>query len=92
MEYSARVLYPELRPTRRYTGSYDTVKRFVQPLRAVRLQAERALLPFEAPPGQQSQIDWGGARVYFRHHSRSRSSDRCSRASSPTSPRRRRST
>jgi transposase len=67
VQYSARVLYQELRQTRGYTGSYDTVKRFVQPLRAVRLQAERALVRFETPPGQQSQIDWGQARVHFRH-------------------------
>jgi len=67
VEYSARILYQELRQRRGYTGSYDTVKRFVQPLRATRLQAERALLRFETPPGHQSQIDWGQARVAFRH-------------------------
>jgi transposase len=68
VQYSARVLYQELRPQARgYRGSYDTVKRFVQPLRAVRLQAERALVRFETPAGQQSQIDWGQARVHFRH-------------------------
>ncbi|MCW5891253.1 MAG: IS21 family transposase [bacterium] len=59
--------YQELRQQRGYGGSYDTVKRFVQPLRAVRLQAERALIRFETPPGHQSQIDWGQARVHFRH-------------------------
>jgi transposase len=31
----------------------------------VRLQAERALTRFETPPGLQSQIDGGEARVYF---------------------------
>jgi transposase len=67
VQYSARILYQELRQHRGYRGSYDTVKRFVQPLRAVRLQAERALTRFETPPGQQSQIDWGQARVWFRH-------------------------
>ena len=66
VEYSARILYQELRQQRGYTGSYDTVKLFVQPLRAVRIQAERALLRFETPPGHQSQIDWGQARVRFR--------------------------
>jgi len=64
--YSARILYQELRASRGYTGSYETVKRFVAPLREVQLQAERALLRFETPPGQQSQIDWGQARVPFR--------------------------
>ena len=67
VQYSARVLYQELRQHRSYRGSYDTVKRFMRPLRAVRLQAERALTRFETPPGQQSQIDWGQARVWFRH-------------------------
>ena len=37
------------------------------PLRALRLQAERAQIRFETPPGWQSQIDWGEAQVYFRH-------------------------
>jgi transposase len=66
VEYSARILYQELRQQRGYTGSYETVKLFVQPLRAVRVQAERALVRFETPPGHQSQIDWGQARVRFR--------------------------
>ncbi|HJR75369.1 MAG TPA: IS21 family transposase [Nitrospiraceae bacterium] len=64
--YSARILYQELRARRSYTGSYETVKRFVAPLREVQLQAERAFLRFETPPGQQSQIDWGQATVPFR--------------------------
>lgn len=63
VEYSARILYQELRQQRGYLGSYDTVKLFVQPLRAVRMQAERALIRFETPPGHQSQIDWGQARI-----------------------------
>ena len=66
VQYSARILYQELRASRGYTGSYETVKRFVAPLRAVQLQADRALLRFETPPGQQSQIDWGQATVPFR--------------------------
>lgn len=66
VQYSARILYQELRATRGYTGSYETVKRFVAPLREVQLQAERALMRFETPPGQQSQIDWGQATVPFR--------------------------
>lgn len=66
VQYSARILYQELRASRGYTGSYETVKRFVAPLREVSLQADRALLRFETPPGHQSQIDWGQARVSFR--------------------------
>lgn len=66
VQYSARILYQELRASLGYTGSYETVKRFVAPLCAVQLQADRALLRFETPPGQQSQIDWGQATVPFR--------------------------
>ncbi|HKA29308.1 MAG TPA: IS21 family transposase [Candidatus Binatia bacterium] len=63
--FSAQVLFQELRQ-RGYAGSYDTVKLFVQPLRAAELSAERAMVRFETPPGQQSQIDWGTATVPFR--------------------------
>lgn len=66
VNYSARILYQELRASRGYTGSYETIKRFVAPLREVQLQADRALIRFETPPGQQSQIDWGQATVPFR--------------------------
>lgn len=66
VNYSARILYQALRAGRGYTGSYETVKRAVAPLREVQLQADRALLRFETPPGQQSQIDWGQALVSFR--------------------------
>jgi len=66
VEYSAQILFQELRQ-RGYRGSYDTVKLFVQPLRAAQLSAERTLRRFETPPGQQSQIDWGSSRVHFRH-------------------------
>jgi len=65
VSYSARILYQELTRQRGYRGSYDTVKRFVQPLRAAQRAAECALTRFETPPGQQSQIDWGQARVHF---------------------------
>jgi transposase len=64
--YSARIVFQELRQ-QGYVGSYETVKRFVRPLRAAEQAAERATVRFETPPGQQSQIDWGQARVYFRH-------------------------
>ncbi len=66
VDYSAQILFQELRQ-RGYPGSYETVKLFVRPLRALRLAAERALSRFETPPGRQSQIDWGPARVPFRH-------------------------
>lgn len=63
VQYSARILFQELHRQQGYRGSYDTVKRFVQPLRAQRLQAERATVRFETEPGHQSQIDWGQAQV-----------------------------
>ena len=66
VQYSARILFQELRQARGYGGSYETVKRFVRPLRAVEQAAERATVRFETAPGQQSQIDWGQARIYFR--------------------------
>jgi transposase len=67
--YSAQILFQELR-AQGYGGSYDTVKLFVRPLRATCLAAERAMIRFETPPGQQSQIDWGQARVRFRQEAR----------------------
>lgn len=63
--YSARILYQELRASRGYRGSYETVKRFVAPLRVLATAAERSQIRFETPPAQQSQIDWGEAKVEF---------------------------
>jgi len=63
--HSAQVLYQEIRQ-RGYKGSYETVKRFVRPLRDALELAERATWRFETPPGHQSQIDWGSARVRLR--------------------------
>ena len=60
--YSAQVLFQELR-RRQYGGSYETVKRFVRPLREMQLHAAVTRTRFETPPGLQSQVDWGRARV-----------------------------
>jgi transposase len=65
VQYSARILFQELQ-RRQYAGSYETVRRFVQPLRAAATAAEGTQTRFETPPGQQSQIDWGQAQVVFR--------------------------
>ena len=62
--YSAQVLFQELRG-RQYEGSYETVKRFVRPLREMQLYAAVTRTRFETPPGLQSQIDWGQARVWL---------------------------
>ena len=69
VNYSAQVLFQEL-ARRGYRGSYETIKRFVKPLRETVTLAERAALRFETPPGQQSQIDWGSAKLQFRHQPR----------------------
>jgi transposase len=66
VDYSAQVLFQELTVQHGYTGSYDTVKRFVRPLRAAQDLAARATVRFETPPGLQSQIDWGQATIAFR--------------------------
>ena len=65
VRYSARILFQELRQ-QQYPGSYETIKRFVQPLRTAALAPEGTQTRFETPPGQQSQIDWGQAQVPFR--------------------------
>jgi hypothetical protein len=69
VRYSAQILYQELRQ-QGYRGSYQTVKRFVRPLRTARLLSEGTLTRFETPPGAQSQIDWGTATVRFRQQPR----------------------
>ena len=66
VRYSARILFQELCKQHGYTGSYETVKLFVRPLRAEEAVADLTQRRFETPPGAQSQIDWGQARVYFR--------------------------
>jgi transposase len=65
VEYSAQILYQELRQHRDYTGSYATVRRFVRPLREAACRADLTRTRFETAPGQQSQIDWGQARLWF---------------------------
>lgn len=67
VHYSARILYQELKANRGYQGSYETVKRFVAPLRELADSDTLTQTRFETAPGQQSQIDWGQARVPFRH-------------------------
>src|SRR5690606_31265822 len=65
--YSARVLYQELCRDRGFQGSYETVKRFVVPLRQQAVvAAQLCQRRFETEPGQQSQIDWGQTGIYLR--------------------------
>lgn len=65
--YSARILYQELKSQQGYSGSYETVKRFVAPLRELEGQDSLTQMRFETAPGDQSQVDWGQVRVPFRH-------------------------
>jgi transposase len=65
VQYSARILFQELRQ-QQYAGSYETVKRFVQPRRTAAGALAGTQTRFETAPGQQSQIDWGQAQVLFR--------------------------
>lgn len=69
VRYSAQILFQELRQ-QGYRGSYNTVKRFVRPLRTARLLADGTVTRFETPPGVQSQIDWGTVTVRFRQQPR----------------------
>ncbi|TAK84439.1 MAG: IS21 family transposase [Betaproteobacteria bacterium] len=66
VNYSARILYQELRSRRGYRGSYETVKRFVAPLREAGRAEELCQMRFETGPGEQSQIDWGQLGTHFR--------------------------
>jgi len=63
VDYSAQILYQELRQQHGYTGSYATVRRFVRPLREAACRADVTWTRFETAPGEQSQIDWGQVRV-----------------------------
>jgi transposase len=66
VNYSARILFQELRARNGYTGSYDTVKRFVAPLRESAEVEALCQRRFETGPGEQSQIDWGELKTSFR--------------------------
>jgi transposase len=63
VDYSARILWQELRQHHGYAGSYETVKRWVRPHREAALRAAVTWTRFETPPGEQSQVDWGQALV-----------------------------
>lgn len=54
--YCAQSIYEELRDMG-YCGGYDTVRRFVKPLR--KEATIDATVRFETPPGRQGQTDWG---------------------------------
>jgi len=47
-----------------YTGSYDSVKKFLTPLRE-QTKTRQASVRFETEPGKQSQVDWGHFHIFF---------------------------
>ena len=65
VDYSARILFQELRASRGYTGGYDTVRNAVRPLRQEARRAWVTQRRFESAPGHQAQVDWGQVRARF---------------------------
>ena len=63
VNFSARILHQELRLQRGFTGSYETVKLAVRPLRAQAQLAGLTQRRFETAPGEQAQVDWGQITV-----------------------------
>jgi transposase len=62
VNWCAQVLYQEVR-ARGYQGSYETIKRWVRPLRLEQRRLEAATVRFETGPGRQSQADWGSMSI-----------------------------
>ena len=58
--YCAQSIFEELLEMG-YRGGYDTVRRYIKPLREEALR--EATIRFETPPGKQSQVDWGQSWV-----------------------------
>ncbi|MBA2527786.1 MAG: IS21 family transposase [Pyrinomonadaceae bacterium] len=65
VNYSAQILFQELRATHGYRGGYDTVRNAVRPLRTEAGAAALTQCRFETEPGEQAQVDWGQVRVRF---------------------------
>ncbi|MBZ8141544.1 transposase [Rubrivivax gelatinosus] len=63
VNYSARILWQELRAQRGFTGSYVIVRRAVVPLRLAATSAALTQCRFETGPGEQAQCDWGQVSV-----------------------------
>jgi transposase len=63
VNYSARILWQELRAQRGFAGSYVIVRRAVAPLRLAASVAALTQRRFETGPGEQAQCDWGQITV-----------------------------
>ena len=59
-EYQATWIWEKLK-NRGYNGGYDTVRRFVAPIKAQKNRL--AFARFETEPGRQAQFDWGDFQV-----------------------------
>jgi transposase len=65
VNFSAQILFQELRASRGYGGGYDTVRNAVRPLRTEAAAAALTQRRFETLPGEQAQVDWGQVRTRF---------------------------
>ena len=63
VNYSARILWQELRSQHGFGGSYVIVRRAVAPLRMAASAAALTQRRFETGPGEQAQCDWGQITV-----------------------------
>ncbi len=63
VDYSARILWQELRAQHGFAGSYVIVRRAVAPLRLAASVAALTQRRFETGPGEQAQCDWGQITV-----------------------------
>jgi transposase len=63
VDYSARILWQELRARHGFAGSYVIVRRAVAPLRLAAVAASLTQRRFETGPGEQAQCDWGQVSV-----------------------------
>ena len=59
-DYKATWILDRLK-NRDYTGGYDTVKRYIQTIKARKMRL--AYARFETDPGRQAQFDWGDFQV-----------------------------
>ena len=63
VNYSAQILFQELRASRGYQGGYDTVRNAVRPLRVEAAAASLTQCRFETEPGERRRLT--GARCGF---------------------------
>jgi len=63
VQFSAQILYQELKDQHGFTGSYKIVQRAVRPLRTAASVAALTQRRFETAPGEQAQVDWGQVTV-----------------------------